>query len=251
MSMIPREEIRKYVFTSLGYPIVNVELSQLQLDVAIDQALNEYLSTGAFETSYVQLPVNNSSSNVFDIPEDAATVKNVVFNIPFETAAGSTQDIFSFAVYASPFGPNYTNFVHAAGNLGVFFEYLQNRNRAIGNTITFKVVNNQLYVWPLPRNAPSILIEYSKNAFGVEDKDENISLSNSWGINWIRKYALAVSKGMLGKVRGKFSQVSGGPGNESQTLNAAELVAESKEEIAALMTDLFERKSHIQFFLDI
>lgn len=250
MALVPREEIRRYILTSLGAPIVNVELAMSQLNVAIDQAINEYLATGAFELAYLQLPVNNSSNNVFDIPEEAATVKNVTFNIPFETAAGSTQDVFSYAVYASPFGPNYTNFVHAAGNLGVFFEYLQNRNRVIGNTITFKVVNNQLYVWPIPRNAPSILIEYSKNAFGVEDKDENISLSNQWGINWIRKFALATAKGMLGKVRGKYSQVSGGPGNESQTLNAAELVAESKEEITVLKEELFDHKSHIQFMLD-
>ena len=94
------------------------------------------------------------------------------------------------------------------------------------------------------------MIEYSKNAFGVEDKDENISLSNQWGINWIRKFALATAKGMLGKVRGKYSQVSGGPGNESQTLNAAELVAESKEEITVLKEELFDHKSHIQFMLD-
>ena len=177
------------------------------------------------------------------------TVCNVVFNIPFETAAGSTQDIFSFAVYASPFGPNYTNFVHAAGNLGVFFEYLQNRNRVIGNDITFKVVNNQLYVWPLPRNAPTILIEYSKNAFGIQDKDDNISTSNQWGIQWIRNYSLAVAKGMLGKIRGKYSAVAGGPGSESQTLNGAELVAEGKEEIAALKEQLFDKKGHTQFFI--
>ena len=54
---------------------------------------------------------------------------------------------------------------------------------------------------------------------------------------------------MLGKVRGKFSQVSGGPGSESQTLNSAELVAESKEEITALKEQLFDKKGHIQFFL--
>jgi len=250
MALISRKEIQEYILTNLGAPVVNVELAPENIKIAIDQAINEYLSTGAFETAYAQLPVNNSSSNVFDIPEDAATIRNVTFNIPFETAAGSTQDIFSFAVYASPFGPNYSNFVHAAGNLGVFFEYLQNRNRVIGNTITFKVINNQLYVWPIPRNAPNILIEYSKNAFGVEDKDQNISTSNSWGIQWIRKFSLAVAKGMLGKIRGKYSQVSGGPGSESQTLNAAELVSEGKEEIAALKEELFDRKSHIQFFID-
>ena len=249
MSLIARKDIKRYILTSLGDPIVNVELAEEQLNEAVSQAINEYLATGAFETAYLQLPVNNSSSNVFDLPPDVATVKGVTFNIPFETAAGSTQDIFSFAVYASPFGPNYTNFVHAAGNLGVFFEYLQNRNRVIGNDITFRVVNNQLYVWPIPRNAPHILIEYSKNAFGLEDKDEVISTSNAWGIQWIRKFSLAVAKGMLGKIRGKYSAIAGGPGSESQTLNGTELVGESKEEITALKEELYDHKTHVQFLI--
>ena len=111
MALVSRKEIKRYILTSLGDPVVNVELAEEQLNEAINQAIDEYLATGAFETAYAQLPVDNQSSNVFDLPEDAGTVKNVVFNIPFETAAGSTQDIFSFAVYASPFGPNYTNFV--------------------------------------------------------------------------------------------------------------------------------------------
>ena len=249
MALVSRKEIKRYILTSLGDPVVNVELAEEQLNEAINQAIDEYLATGAFETTYAQLPVDNQSSNVFDLPEDAGTVKNVVFNIPFETAAGSTQDIFSFAVYASPFGPNYTNFVHAAGNLGVFFEYLQNRNRVIGNDITFKVVNNQLYVWPLPRSSPTILIEYSKNAFGIQDKDENISLSNQWGTQWIRKFSLAIAKGMLGKVRGKYSAIAGGPGSEAQTLNGTELVSESKDEVTALKEELLLHISHVQFFI--
>ena len=68
MPLINRKEIKEYIFTSLGSPIVNVELAEQQLNEAISQAVNEYLSTGAFEIAYMQLPVNNSSSNVFDIP---------------------------------------------------------------------------------------------------------------------------------------------------------------------------------------
>jgi len=247
MANISREEIQQFVLTNLGYPIVSVELAPEQIGQAIDMAIQEYLSMGSAEIDYAELPW--AGSNIFDLPKDVGTVKNVVYSIPFQAAAGSTEDIFSFAVYASPFGPNYTNFVHAAGNLGVFFEYLQNRNRVIGNEVTFKVVDNQLYVWPYPKNVP-VIIEYSKNAFGITDLDNKaISTSNSWGIQWIRRMTLAICKGMLGKVRGKFSSVSGGPGTESQTLNAAELTAESKEELIALRLDLSEHISTVQFFI--
>lgn len=244
---ISREDIERFVLTNLGHPIVSVELAPEMIGMAIDQSIQEYLSMGAAEIDYAELP--SSGTNIYELPKDVATVKNVVFSIPFQAAAGSTEDIFSFAVYASPFGPNYTNFIHAAGNLGAFFEYLQNRNRVIGNEITFKVVDNQLYVWPMPKGV-GVLIEYSKNAFGIQDLDnKTISTSNSWGIQWIRRMTLAVCKGMLGKVRGKYSSVSGGPGTEAQTLNSAELTAEGKEEMTALRLELSEHISTVQFFI--
>lgn len=249
MALITRESINRYILNNLGYPVVAVELSPEQLSQAIDIAINEYLATGAFETAYKMLPTNGTS-NSFDIPEDVATIRNVVFNIPFETAAASTEDIFSFAVYSSPYGPNYTNFIHAPGNLGVFFEYLQNRQRVIGNDVTFKVVDNKLHVWPYPKHASFILIEYSKNAYGIEDKDSQaISTSNSWGIDWIRSMSLAVAKGMLGRIRSKFSSVAGGPGTESQTLDGKDLLTESKEEIKELRERLLQHPSHDQFII--
>ena len=246
---ISRSDIEKYIFTSLGHPVVSVELAPEQIGYAIDTALNEYLSVGAFEIDFQMLTLNNGTANEFDLPENVGTVKAVQYSIPFQTAAGSTEDIFSFAVYASPFGPNYTNFIHAAGNLGVFFEYLENRNRAIANEVTFEVINNKLYVWPFPKDTVQVLIKYSKNAFGLTDKDGSISLSNAWGTNWLRKMSLALCKGILGKIRGKYSSIAGGPGTEAQTLNSAELVAESKEEIAVLKEELLSHVSHVQFFI--
>ena len=250
MALITRKEIEEFIYTSLGAPIVSVELAPQNIQQAIDTAINEYLATGAVEIAYAELAPPMPGENIFDLPADVATVKNVVFNVPMQAAAASTDDIFSFAVAASPMGPQYSSYLHASSNLAVFFEYLQNRNRVIGNDITFKQVDNKLYVWPFPKHSPKIIIEYSKNAFGIQDRDNDaISTSNAWGINWIRKMSLALAKGMLGKIRGKFSQVSGGPGGESQTLNSQELVAESKEEIEKLKEELYDHKSHVQFFI--
>lgn len=59
---------------------------------------------------------------------------------------------------------------------------------------------------------------------------------NSIGKHWIRRYALAVCKGMLGEVRSKFATVPI-PG-ENVTLNGTALLSESKEEIASLKEEL-------------
>ena len=62
---------------------------------------------------------------------------------------------------------------------------------------------------------------------------ENI---NSIGKQWIRRFALALTKEMLGQVRGKFSTVPI-PG-ESVTLNASDLLSQAKSEQDALREEL-------------
>tara|TARA_R110000823_G_scaffold292620_1_gene411426 strand:- start:322 stop:720 length:399 start_codon:yes stop_codon:yes gene_type:complete len=61
---------------------------------------------------------------------------------------------------------------------------------------------------------------------------------NSIGKQWIRKYALAVAKEMLGQVRGKFASIPI-PG-DSVTLNGSELVTQAKEEQQQLRDKLME-----------
>jgi hypothetical protein len=67
---------------------------------------------------------------------------------------------------------------------------------------------------------------------------ENLPYSsiNSIGKQWIRRFALALAKEMLGQIRGKFSQIPI-PG-ESVTLNAAELLSQAKEEQKSLRDEL-------------
>ena len=56
------------------------------------------------------------------------------------------------------------------------------------------------------------------------------------GKQWIRRFALALTKEMLGQVRGKFAVVPI-PG-ESVTMNAADLLSQAKAEQDALRDEL-------------
>tara|TARA_R110000824_G_scaffold5670_9_gene26120 strand:+ start:49185 stop:50489 length:1305 start_codon:yes stop_codon:yes gene_type:complete len=59
---------------------------------------------------------------------------------------------------------------------------------------------------------------------------------NSIGKQWIRRFALALTKEMLGQVRGKFATIPI-PG-ESVTLNASDLLSQAKEEQEKLREEL-------------
>tara|TARA_Y100000034_G_C6896889_1_gene413708 strand:+ start:415 stop:1689 length:1275 start_codon:yes stop_codon:yes gene_type:complete len=68
---------------------------------------------------------------------------------------------------------------------------------------------------------------------------------NSIGKQWIRKYALALCKEMLGQIRGKFTTMPI-PG-ESVTLNHAELLSQAKEEQQQLRDKLMEILEKVKY----
>ena len=68
---------------------------------------------------------------------------------------------------------------------------------------------------------------------------------NSMGKQWIRKYALALSKEMLGQIRGKFTTIPI-PG-ESVTLNHSELLSQAKEEQTSLKDKLHEMLKEVEY----
>ena len=71
---------------------------------------------------------------------------------------------------------------------------------------------------------------------------ENI---NSIGKQWIRRFALALSKETLGQIRSKFGNVPI-PG-ESVTLNGSALITEGKDEQEKLRTELKETLAELTY----
>jgi hypothetical protein len=69
---------------------------------------------------------------------------------------------------------------------------------------------------------------------------ENVPFKNinAIGKQWIRRFALAISKEMLGLIRSKFASIPI-PGNDVQ-LNGGDLVTAGKEEQTALRDELKE-----------
>jgi len=83
---------------------------------------------------------------------------------------------------------------------------------------------------------------YRDNTKGINNMNtlpfENLPFKNinAIGKQWIRRFALALTKEMLGQVRGKFSSIPI-PG-ESVTLNYADLLSQAKEEQDKLREEL-------------
>jgi hypothetical protein len=122
---------------------------------------------------------------------------------------------------------------------------------------SYELFNNKLRITPMPAG----FVQYMWVQFSIdkqpwtEDSDrmngtdginnlntlpfENIPYKNinSIGKHWIRRFALALSKEMLGQIRGKFGGTIPIPG-DSITLNSSDLLGQAKDEQTSLKEEL-------------
>jgi hypothetical protein len=135
------------------------------------------------------------------------------------------------------------------------------------SAFSFELINNRLKVFPIPTSAGQLRFQYilvdernapTSPAFSGSNLVTDISnvpydnptyqYINAPGRYWIFEYTLALTKELLGYIRGKYSQVPI-PGAEV-TLNQADLIAAANVEKIALIeklrTDLDENSRKMQ-----
>lgn len=123
---------------------------------------------------------------------------------------------------------------------------------------SYEIIDNNLRIYPIPDTVSpeKFWFRFSvedNNAFATGSYDEGINginnmntlpmenlpfdKINSIGQQWIRRFALALSKETLGQIRGKFGNSVPIPG-DNVTLNANELLSQAKEEQNNLREEL-------------
>lgn len=124
---------------------------------------------------------------------------------------------------------------------------------------SFRIINNKLRIYPTPsgvypqkfwvefRATEDAFDEDSDRKYGADGVNNMNTLPfpnvpyqniNSIGKQWIRRFALSLSKETLGQVRSKLASIPI-PGNDI-TLNGSALISEAKEEQLNLRTELKE-----------
>jgi len=121
---------------------------------------------------------------------------------------------------------------------------------------TFELINNRIRLFPIPNgsNFTKVYFEYIKkddrsNALkgdtnrvsdfsNVPYQNITYSLINAVGVQWIKRYTLALTKEMLGYVRSKYSTIP--IPNADVTLNGTDLLSAGQTEKEGLITELKE-----------
>ena len=121
---------------------------------------------------------------------------------------------------------------------------------------TFELINNRIRLFPIPNGANFTKVHFEyiiksersdplKGATGrvsdfsnVPYQDVVYSNINAVGVQWIKRYTLALTKEMLGYIRSKYSTIP--IPNADVTLNGSDLISAGQTEKEGLITELKE-----------
>ena len=230
-----RQEVYKYIELNLGGGMVDVELDPEHYESALNTALTKFRqrSDNAVEESYVFLPTV-IDQNDYVLPAEVMEVRQI-----FRRSIGSRTGGGDGGTLFEPFNLAYTNtYLLASSNMGglatynAFAGYQELVGRMFGSFIEFKWnrSNKKLTVLQRPRAEEELLL------YVYNYRPDFDLLEDYMAVQWIKDYALAKSKYMLGEARSKFATIAGPQGGTS--LNGDALKAEAQAELEKLEMDV-------------
>ena len=207
------QDIKTYIKTQLGDSLVDVEVEDKDLETLIKMALDK-LAPYYEGHRFVQ-----ASGNVIDLSEHKPIAIEKVYNVKNDQIV-SLQDYAFGGTGVIIYDTSFTNRIISYQAYKMFWAELQYQKG-----INFKFINNILY---LDGYQDTVLIDMLVRPKVISDIDDN-----SQYCPWIKEYVLALTKEMLGRIRGKFS-VDGSP----YTLDSAQLLSEAQSEKTNLESQL-------------
>jgi len=228
MALTTRNDIIREIELRLGGGMVDVELDRDHYDVAIQRALNKYRqrSSNSVEEGYLVLNLA-PEQDTYILPQEVIQVRYL-----FRSGAGGVSSGVSF----EPFGAAYINayLLQSTGsgtlvNYEIYSQYRELLGRMFGQEILFDWVE-QTKTLRLHRN-----IKVENDSIIVQAymyRPESSLINDVYAGTWIKDYAAAHCKMMLGEARSKFAQIAGPQGGSA--LNGENLKVEAQADLEKL-----------------
>ena len=230
-----KQEVFDYINLSLGGGMVDVELDPGHYETALKKSLTKFRqrSDNSVEESYIFLPTV-IDQNTYILPQEIVEVRKI-----FRRSIGSRSGGGDGGTLFEPFNLAYTNtYLLASTNMGglatydMFSQYQELVGRMFGSFIEFKwnTTTKELVILQRPRAEEELLL-YCYNY-----RPDSELLKDYLAVQWIKDYALATCKYMLGEARSKFATIAGPQGGS--TLNGDALKNEAVAEMEKLEEEL-------------
>ncbi len=216
-----RRELMDTIRRQLGYPVVEVELDNVQLDTCVNLGLEEYRKRAAGSTrrGFFFLDIVPGKQQYL------MTNKSIGYNriVTVMAAYRFTSAFLSSAHGAGAYGQIVLQHLYNMGtyDLTSFFlvsQYVEQLEHLFATRLTYSFHENDrlLSFYTAFTRAERVLIDC------MVERSEQDLMKDRYSKTWIERYALSEAMMMLSHIRGKFSSLPGAGGGIS--LNAAELV---------------------------
>ncbi len=237
-----KQDVFNYIALRLGDGIIDLELDPAHYEVAFDKAVATYRqrAQNAYEESYTILELI-SRQNTYILPQEVSSVRQV-----FRRTMGD-----STGPYSSSFDPFSSatlnvyllNYSYAGGlaTYELYTQYVEMAARMFGGYMnySFNTTTKQITLIRDPKASGERVLLWTFNL-----KPEIILLQDTPIKQWIRDYAYAVAKQIIGEAREKFAIIAGPQSGTS--LNGTALKAEAQTDMDRLIIELTNYVDHSQ-----
>ena len=229
-------QTKEWILRQLGCPFVKVELSQESLCDVLENAKRWFAAKkGVIRYNTIQV-IDGVTAYCLD--EDVDTVIDVVPSVaPLDISLVFSpfilvDDKVPYDVFAAPSSAGlYSSFAQT-------LQYIEMAKRILGAEFDWRQENRTLHVFPLPKNASQLIIEYKTTTFAINQLTERDH-------DLIKRYALAWAKMIIGRIRSKFDSFPTAQGSAS--MDGVDLITEGREEIKDLDEEIGQSAMPIHF----
>jgi hypothetical protein len=209
----------------LGYPVIDVELTQEQLDFCVSRAIEEIRGKSgiAYRHGFFFMRVNSETQRY--LLTNRTSGMHTIVNI--QGVYRLTSAFLSSAHGAGIYGQIVLQHLYNQGTFDllsyhIIADYVKLMEILFAARVSFTWDEHSRELWlhhRFPFNERMVLIECSTERFEQE------IITDRWCRSWVRRFAKATAIEILANIRGKFSTLPGAGG--AVTLNAAELRTEA------------------------
>lgn len=221
-------EVSDFVLARLGHPTVRVELTPFQLITCIDEAVERLSFHAPMWTKQYAVFKTVAGQNVYEIPRFILdNLEYVVYKktlLSIQAQAGTLE--FDYFLRYFQNSHLFTDF--SIGDFYVLQMHMEMMRKILSQEGSWDVLNNSL----LQLNPTPVVQDYCILEYRALDSNTLHPAYRSW----IKRFTLAITKGILGQVRGKYKTLPG-PGGGAQ-LNGDDLIAQSADEREKLIEEL-------------
>lgn len=230
-----RRELITRIKGTLGYPVMEVELTKEQMDIAIDMALEKLRqsSSAGYKRAYFVLDLLPRQQH-YKLTDETVGFHRIVdiFYLYRQTSTfmGTVagNDVYGQMMIQNLFNMGKFDLL----SYHMVSQYVETMQQVFASEIQF--------VWNEYNRTLSIMKDFPKKERVLVDamveRTEQDLFTDRDTRPWIQKYATAQARYMLAEIRGKFSTLPGAGGNVS--LNAGDLRTKADQEVLECLDEI-------------